>query len=119
MGAAEAFDILMHSASRYIISKIDSEEGARVFEAALTEATKLASSYEGWPSKMDLYLTEAAANQIRSMSWVKRQFYSHYVDAAYDLVKDVYNSMRRRFVTGGEGEGWIFKKVDFNTKENE
>lgn len=114
MGEAEVLDLLMDSSRTYFLSKVSSNVGSEEFARAFNEAgqfieRRLAMGDQGltWEPTMSLYLQQASAIHVRSLSWWRRHMYAHYVTAGYDLATDVYESIRRRFVTGGQGEGWI------------
>ena len=95
---------LLDTAHRYVSSQFK-PKAWNVFYAALSVAMKSIPLYVGRYYSMRADLEQEAESLIKLMSWWNQWFYADYVRVAFLLVADVYESVEKRFVYGGEGEG--------------
>ena len=90
-----------------------SRTGGKIFLAATSKIDSSNYQFAELPCIIKVRLGIECSKFIRTLPWYQRFVYDGYVRAAFDLGWRVYESVYKQTVSGGEGEGRIFGKVQF------
>ena len=105
--------LLMNSVN-YEAQKMNELPGL-IFQAAATDAYTALHNCNG-VANISTHMSNNAEVHLASLPWWQRFLFKGSVLYAFNIAEDVYRSYHRRFILGGEGEGWIDDRSLFNNR---
>jgi len=109
----DEFDELINNSKQYVQKDLGYQFQRNIFTLALQEALSDITYFTGIPEHITKYLDLQEKKYLNTLGWLNKWLSEKAVKLAYQLVNDVYISVHKRFIQGGEGEGWIdFTKIN-------